>query len=327
MSYCKLFKHGITIDPDGSVLPCCVFDKRDYPKFSFDEYDAWKSKHMEMYEQSKHGWLDACHGCKTVEERDGKSYRTTYNEKLKDVDAAEGIMFWDLKINNTCNLACRICNAFASSTWEKIVKDSANSGLGLHYGNYRKNKWHREVKDITPKLHSAMEIKFTGGEPIMIPQVRKIIDYLIEQDLAKDINLALTTNGTWDLSAYYDKFKQFKDITVTISADGIGPLFNYLRQNADWDKVWPNILDLKNNVKQIYILCTPQALNNHLLDDIKQFFADHDILCLFNQPVYSPIWMRPNALQDPELRQKFIEQMTILDKIHGTDYRNFLPID
>lgn len=323
MSYCKLFKHGVTIDPDGSILPCCVFDKKDYPKFAFE--DDWYSKQMEMYEQSKHGWLDACHGCKTVEERDGHSYRTTYNRKLENFDAQQGILFWDLKINNTCNLACRICSAFASSTWEQIVKDPANSGLGAHYGKIRSNRWHKEVKDLTHELDGAMEIKFTGGEPIMIPQVRKIINYLIEKNLAKNINLALTTNGTWDLSIYYEKFAQFKDITVTVSADGIGPLFNYLRQNADWNQVWPNILDIKKNVKNLFVLCTPQALNNHLLDDIRKFFADHDINCIFNQPVYSPVWMKPNALDDPELKEKFVEQMTILDRIHGTDYKEHMP--
>ena len=109
------------------------------------------------------------HGCKTVEERDGHSYRTTYNKKLEDFDAQQGILFWDLKINNTCNLACRICSAFASSTWEQIVKDPANSGLGAHYGKIRGNRWHKEVKDLTHELDGAMEIKFTGGEPTMIP--------------------------------------------------------------------------------------------------------------------------------------------------------------
>ena len=324
MSYCKLFKHGLTIDPDGSVYPCCVMDKGNgYPKYSLE--DDWRSKHMEMYEQSKHGWLDRCHGCKTVEERDGNSYRTTYNKKLEGYKDSDGILFWDLKINNTCNLACRICGGHSSSTWEKIVKENPDMPLGVHYGKQNKKKWHKEVKDLTTELHDAMEIKFTGGEPIMIPQVRKIIDYLIEKDLAKNINLALTTNGTWDLSAYYEKFRKFKATTVTISADGVGPLFNYLRQNADWDQVWPNILDMKKNIEQIYILCTPQALNNHLLDDIRDFFKQHDIHCVFNQPVYSPSWMKPEALDDPLLRNKFIEQMTLLDQIHGTDYREFMP--
>ena len=73
------------------------------------------------------------------------------------------------------------------------------------------------------------------------------------------------------------------------------------------------------------MLCTPQALNNHLLTDIRQFFADHDINCIFNQPVYSPVWMKPDALDDPELKEKFVEQMSILDRIHGTDYREFMP--
>ena len=90
-------------------------------------------------------------------------------------------------------------------------------------------------------------------------------------------------------------------------------------------KCGPNILDMKKNIEQIYILCTPQALNNHLLDDIRDFFKQHDIHCVFNQPVYSPSWMKPEALDNPLLRNKFIEQMTLLDQIHGTDYREFMP--
>lgn len=323
MSYCKLLKHGITIDPDGSVLPCCVFDKKDYPKLRFE--DDWHSKHMEMYEASKDGWLDACHGCKTVEERDGHSYRTTHNIKLKDTTDDDGILYWDLKINNTCNLACRICNASSSSTWEKIARSDQAEGLGDHYINLRSRTWHKEVTDITHQLAGATVVKFTGGEPLMIPQVKKIIAYLIEHDLAKDIELTLTTNGTWDLSPYYEQFLKFKDITVIVSVDGIGPLFNYIRQNADWDFVYPNILDIQKNLGKVHCLCTPQALNNHLLDDIREFFAKHDIFVIFNQPVYHPIWMKPDALTDPVLREKFIEQMTLLDKIHGTDYREFLP--
>ena len=41
--------------------------------------------------------------------------------------------------------------------------------------------------------------------------------------------------------------------------------------------------------------------------------------------MYSPVWMKPNALNDPELKEKFVEQMSILDRIHGTDYREFMP--
>jgi MoaA/NifB/PqqE/SkfB family radical SAM enzyme len=323
MSYCKLLKHGITIDPDGSILPCCFFYKKDYPKFRFE--DDWYTTHLDLYEKSKHGWLDACHGCKTTEDRDGKSYRVTHNKTLANAKPDEGILYWDLKINNTCNLACRICNASSSSTWEQIAKMPEAQGLGQHYINLRDRKWHKEVGDITQHLSNAQVVKFTGGEPMMIPQVKRTIDFMIDAGIAKDIELTLTTNGTWDLSPYYDKFKQFKDIIVIVSVDGVGPLFNYLRQNADWDFVYPNILDIKNNLGKVHCLCTPQALNNHLLDDIRDFFAKDGIYVIFNQPVYSPVWMKPDALDIPELRRKFVEQMTILDQIHGTDYREFLP--
>ena len=145
---------------------------------------------------------------------------------------------------------------------------------------------------------------------------------MIEKDPAKNINPALTTNGTWD-QVHTTKSSETKQ-QCNPSADGVGPV-KLSKTNADWDPVWPNILDMKKNIEQIYILCTPQALNNHLLDDIRDFFKQHDIHCVFNQPVYSPSWMKPEALDNPLLRNKFIEQMTLLDQIHGTDYREFMP--
>ena len=71
------------------------------------------------------------------------------------------------------------------------------------------------------ELHDAMEIKL-GGRVHYDSQVRKIIDYLIEKDPAKNINPALTTNGTWDPSAYYEKFVSSSN-NCNPSADGVGP--------------------------------------------------------------------------------------------------------
>ena len=37
--------------------------------------DDWRSKYMEMYEQSKHGWLDRCR-MQDCRRKRGNSYRT-----------------------------------------------------------------------------------------------------------------------------------------------------------------------------------------------------------------------------------------------------------
>lgn len=327
MSYCKLLKHGIVIEPNGSIVPCCVMDRTDYPYYTYD--DDWKSVHLDMYESSKHQWLPRCAGCQKSEKTHGNSLRLYANEKLKNVDESDDIVYWDLKINNTCNLACRMCNAMSSSTWDQITKMSEAAGLGDHYIDYStKSKWHREVNTFMPKVDGAQVVKFTGGEPMMIPQVEKIIDYLVDNELSHNIELSMTTNGTWDMSKYYERFSKFKHVTIIVSVDGIGPLFNYIRQNADWDQVYQNILRIKTNIQEfgdVHCEFTPQALNHHLEDEIKAFFAEQDIYVIVNNPVYSPEWMRPGALDDTVLRAKFIEQMTILDKIHGTDYRDIMP--
>ena len=44
-------------------------------------------------------------------------------------------------------------------------------------------------------LSLPKKVKFTGGEPFLIPQVRRIVEGLIDRDVAGAVTLQLTTNG------------------------------------------------------------------------------------------------------------------------------------
>ena len=167
MPRCSIFKNGVTIGPTGAVRPCCAWNAASS---GVSITDDWESLHSKYYVESLRGWLPECIECKQDEESNGKSYRMYMNNVLADSIGTEQ---WDLKINNTCNLTCVSCDSYSSSSWAvKTGNRKANTG------------WHKDIEQIYPQLHFAKILKFTGGEPFMIPQVKKIIQRLIDEDVS-----------------------------------------------------------------------------------------------------------------------------------------------
>ena len=66
------------------------------------------------------------------------------------------------------------------------------------------------------------------------------------------------------------------------------------------------------------------AFNRNNIDDVTRWCTLHRLEHSVSTPVINPAFMRPDALEDEELKQQLIEQSEILDRIHGTDYRNFI---
>ena len=202
MPYCKIFKSGITIGPTGGVRPCCAIDTTGETEPTFDE--NWREHHLQLHERSLEDWLPGCAECKLSEDIGRPSLRQHYNKILGGQD----LEYWDIKINNTCNLACRMCEKTSSSTWESIIKNNKNLDWDDSYTGTMKTGWHGDIENILPHLSTARFVKFTGGEPFLIPQVKRIIDWLISEDICSNIEeLTFITNGTIDITEWFSRFE------------------------------------------------------------------------------------------------------------------------
>lgn len=321
MPECKMFQHGLTIGPSGAVRPCCAFDVSEK---NINFFDNWKARHIGWSQASKTTWLHGCAECQASEDISGHSLRTTANQIIPE--DAEGITYWDLKINNTCNLACRMCDGWSSSTWAKLVREHP----ALQSDSVPKlgQRWHRDIDKILPHMIDAKVVKFTGGEPFLIPQVETVIDYLIEHEISQVVDLMITSNGTVDFSSWIDKFKKFKSTNITISIDSIGKRFEYIRAGASWDQVSQNVvlmnqLLIGTNIT-LAVTALPQALNQGYIQEVADWCRQHKIEFMTSAPLLYPDYMRSSALDDPELKEKLIRRMRQLDAIHGTDYRDFI---
>lgn len=323
MPRCSIFKNGVTIGPTGAVRPCCAFQVKEGTNNLFWD-DDWETRHAEWSKRSETEWLDECAECKLSEELTGNSLRKIYN---KQFDNEIGIKHWDLKINNTCNFACRMCNQTSSSTWAKILKENQQENWHPQFGKLKDRSWVKQSLDFTHQMLDAKIVKFTGGEPFMIPQVKKIIQRLVDEDVAPAIELHLITNGSYDMTTWNHYFEKFKQVHVNVSIEAVGKRYEYIRPGSSWITTSDNAVKFnkykpKNTYLSVSIL--PMVFNRNNLDDVATWCKDNKIRYNVSTPVIKPAFMSPDAMEDETLKKELIEQSEIMDKIHGTDYHDFI---
>ena len=105
-----------------------------------------------------------------------------------------------------------------------------------------------KIKEVALK---SKIIHVTGGEPTLNPEFFDLLKYCIDKDVAKDIKLEVTTNATKIHPKFFDMARQFKNLFVVISMDGVGKTYEYVRYPANYDTVYKNILEYNKFFKTL----------------------------------------------------------------------------
>ena len=156
------------------------------------------------------------------------------------------LQFLDLKLGNICNLKCRICGSWSSSTFaaEEIAlqEDRKNN---FHYAMMRMGRWPREQLEFWQDLRGYFQdlryLEFTGGEPFMISEHFDLLRELVTSGDSQHIEIHYNTNGTiWPQDAE-QLWQHFQHVEIAFSIDDVGARFEYQRSNADWNQVEQNI--------------------------------------------------------------------------------------
>jgi hypothetical protein len=151
---------------------------------------------------------------------------------------------FDYRVRNLCNFKCRMCGDQLSSSWEserRQMGDYDREG-NTDFWAQKKNKpaienFQRDVAEA--ELWEAVK-NGTSGEPLMWEIHWEIMQYLIDNDLAKNVwiryntNFSRTTYKHWDLK---DMLPHFKTVQICASIDGTGDIVEYVRHGIKW-KSW-----------------------------------------------------------------------------------------
>ena len=239
----------------------------------------------------------------------------------------------EIKLNNLCNLKCRMCNPLDSTSWqdwkevEPFYKKENNflvhtiKELVNKPGQYidafdDTDNWWKSFEKLLPYFR---RVEFAGGEPLMDPQHYKILDML--KPYGKQIEIKYATNGTTlgisKNRTIFDYWPHFKSVAVNVSIDGIHDVYNYIRGNGDFKLVEQNIKEIKKlpNISRIVGAFTAQAGNILQAADCIDYFMNEMEIIFYSHRVSYPNVLSAQVLPG-ELKEVAIRRlMNVKDKV------------
>lgn len=312
--FCKVPFSQLEIGPTGECRVCCKMESTTVVR---DDYDnpyilqntdiktIWNSKWMNNIRQRfiNGEQLEECKICWDDEAAGIKSYRQKSNQFI-DMENFDNPIIKDLmlKTSNKCNSACRICNSYLSSLWqsedEKYGKFRDKKFIELNsQDKINDNNW----ENWKETLRNVRSISIFGGEPLINPEILKVIHFLIDEDLASNVGIVLNTNGTVTSAEMFDTLNKFNFVSLCFSIDDIDERYHYERWPASFDSIYKGLLSVHDReYKNIHIsLYTTISVFNILnLGDILERFKTlnkwninfdnllyiPEYVCLYNLP-------------------------------------------
>jgi len=342
---------GLATREDGAVKICC----RSQPVGWIQEQsleEVWNSDKMkEVRKQVLNGERpDVCMPCFNLEDQGVESLRqrhtrgvipearvNLYPDALDALEDDYSMPFefptMEIKINNLCNLKCRMCNPLDSTSWtdwkevEEFYERENNYLVptvrkltkrpGQYIGPFdNSDNWWKDFEKLLPHFR---RVEFAGGEPLMDPNHYKILDML--KPYAHNIEIKYATNGTKlgisDGRTIFDYWPHFQSVAVNVSIDGIHDVYEYIRGNGDFSLVEKNIRKMKTipTISRIVGAFTVQSNNIMQIDKVIEYFLEDMGIIFYSHRVNYPRALSAQVLPN-ELKQQVIEKLeTIKHKV------------
>ena len=299
--FCVLPWVSLEASPIGTVRPCCLADDEIVDshsvKFNLKSANFEDIQNSEYMYQLRQAFLAGqrpatCRKCWAEEDAGRTSKRMHTLDRLKHMGissewthAAKPLMFLDLKLGNICNLKCRICGSWSSSSFavEEIANSvEAHSKTSFAYQMLKAGRWPRENEQFWKQIDNVLDdiryIEFTGGEPFMIEEHFEMLRGMVDRGIAHQVEIHYNTNGTQYPHDAIEIWKHFKTVEIAFSIDDVGERFEYQRSGAKWEDVQTNIKLYRNMRRQypnIQLQCcsTVNIFNVRYIDQLADWIS------------------------------------------------------
>jgi len=316
-NFCVLPWLSLETSPTGTVRPCCLAldeirdDQGEKFRLSQARFDhIQNSRHMrELRQQFLSGESpDTCQRCWSEEAAGRKSKRMHTLDRLRHVIDdqewtldAKPLLFLDLKLGNICNLKCRICGSWSSSTYaaealQQVPK--AEQKTNYHYIMLRAGAWPKESQvfwqEIDRHIDDIRYIEFTGGEPFMIREHFDMLKQLVKRGRAQTIEIHYNTNGTHFPAEAEEIWQNFRTVEIAFSIDDLEARFEYQRTNAIWSEVETNIelfrqMRARNPKIQLQVCSTVSLFNVMYLEQLAGWIDQQQFDFIYWNILHEPI--------------------------------------
>jgi len=335
---------GLATREDGAIKVCCRSQPIGWIQDETLE-SAWNNKNMlRVREQVLNNEIPAeCVPCFDLEAQGVESLRqrhirdsfpdariNLYPDALDKLNDDYTMPFEfptiEIKINNLCNLKCRMCNPLDSTQWkdweqvEQFYEEEGNylvdavRKLGLtrapYIGLFEDSvEFWSNLEKLLPYFR---RIEFAGGEPLMDPSHYRILDMLAPY--GENIEIKYATNGTVTGikggRTIHDYWPKFKNVVVNVSIDGLHDVYEYIRGNGKFEEVEENVKIFKSfpNVKYVVGACTVQAGNVLQLPQIIDYFLNTMGIVFYSHRVNYPNVLSAQCLPNT-YKQKVVKEL------------------
>lgn len=365
--FCNTPWYEIHIYWDGSFGICCQEAHKLYQEGNYNianmTIDHWfNSEPVQQFRQQVLGQnpVSACSKCYLEEQQGGHSRRYNSNQKSAIFRQAFDISFEqspgrghfnatgitksnpiDLHVDlgNFCNLACKMCNARASS---KIASQEVSWGL-KQSKQYLGTDWTKDsqvwlsFKQQLLAIPELNNIHFMGGETLLTQQFNDVANWLIEHKRF-DIGLSFVTNGTMYDSLLIEKLTQFRRVGIEISIETIDQHNAYVRQGTNTPQVLNHITQYQKiaNRSNITVTLRPaiSALTIGSYGGLLQYALDQKLIIkslLVNTPKFLDVMVLPTVIKQ-QYKTQYLDLYHRLDNVdlpmdfNASDPNNYIRI-
>jgi len=300
---CTMAYHGISINPNGTLDPCCQYKQNYLPRhlstpIMYYEVEKFNqvirnAMHTDYAQGIRH---KGCSKCYIEEDLGQKTLRTT-GEVTIDTDVIQDMSFAETKLyepdiyhiemrlGNLCNLKCMMCGPRSSSSIavERLQYEKDFRAVGVHVeDNVTSDSWWEteEFQKLQKKiLRKARWINFTGGEPFMIPQVANWLDELLPHAKTNNVMIGFNTNLTKLSDDMVKRLSQFPRLMIQVSLEGIGRHNDYVRYPSRWKEIDINVKKLLTHIpnQSVSVNHTFQHASIYSLPDLSAWAVSHDL--------------------------------------------------
>jgi sulfatase maturation enzyme AslB (radical SAM superfamily) len=281
------------MDTDGQSRPCCLNDDppletRRQLHSADDLIHAWNhSQFQKIRKEMLNGQRPSdCWRCYDREDKGLTSSRqesnTMFPGELERIEATgdpggmvrEGLRAIDFRLDNICNLRCRMCHPRYSSglrpEWGALgFEEGLEEADGAWFD--RDSFW----RDLFARSPDLEHVTIAGGETLINRRFHWLLDHLIEQGIAYRISLHFHTNLTVIDESVLRKLEKFKTVNLRVSLDGTGAVNSYIRHPSDWEKLAANVSLVNQWAKwpflRVFMNVTVQAYNLLNIPDLIEY--------------------------------------------------------
>lgn len=277
LPFTEIHNHGIGgLNLCGRNMGEPIHEEKNFPN-SIEKWSKGKNINKIREDMLNGKRIDRCKSCRAYEDRGIKDQRWNYSFdwiarlKIKNINDLKKIktpLHYNLRLSNKCNLMCRMCSADYSHLIEKEDKNIQDS-IFKNIRREKEYKYNAIFENVD--LDNILSIYITGGEPTFNPVTYNFLQKCIDINKT-DLTINIQTNAAKITPKFFSLTKQFKNMTMNCSVDGVGKVNEYQRWLLKSDIQHKNIINFYRQGHHIHIIHVVSIYNVSTIGDTMNYF-------------------------------------------------------